>query len=244
MIEFGRSARWYNSFEEEIRFSKEHEFSFMQVWYKEGDILLDRVDEPKEKLIKDKGFPIIFHALLDINDFEEHIPKLLNILNYFSHKELIIHPICHSEEIKNDSIIKLAQKVSFANEILSKHGIMLFLENNSALDPINYTTHELETMFSQNPNIELLLDIAHIDNYEHLKGIVKIKKPKMLHIADKHFDTIHEHLPIGDGELDFRYIFTEVLSDFEGKIIFEVVDKDEKIIKSKRIIEKILEEQG
>ena len=108
----------------------------MQVWYKEGDIVLEKIDEPKEKIIKEVGFPIIFHALFDINDFEEHIPRLIDILNYFAHKEVIIHPICESEEIKENTIVKFAEKVSYANNIFLENGIKLFLENNSKIDSI------------------------------------------------------------------------------------------------------------
>lgn len=74
-----------------------------------------------------------------------------------------------------------------------------------------------------------------------MEEVFKIKQPKMLHIADKHFNVIHEHLAVGSGELDFNYIFSEVLKDFHGSIIFEVVDEDAEIIKSKNIIREILE---
>lgn len=240
MIKYGRSIRWFNDYENEIKFSIVNGFDFVQVWYLNGVIVLDKVPEPKEKVVKDLNFPIIFHALLDINEFEEHIPKILEILKYLSHKEVIIHPICRSEEINSNTIFKLAEKVSNANKIFSDEEITLFVENNSKLDPINYKVEEIDIMFSINPTVELLLDIAHIDNYEHLKDIIKIKKPKILHIADKHFDVVHEHLPIEKGDLDFNLIFNEILYDFDGKVIFEIVDDDDAIISSKKIIEKYL----
>lgn len=46
---------------------------------------------------------------------------------------------------------------------------------------------------------------------------------------------------VGSGDLDFKYIFSEVLKDFHGSIIFEVVDEDEEIIKSKNVIREIIE---
>lgn len=240
MIEYGRSIRWYNSYLDEVNFSKVNNFDFIQVWYRQGEILIDNLEKPQERIIKEAGFPIIFHALLDINEFEINTPKLLELLHYLSHKELIIHPICTSEEINEDTIDKLSDKVANINKQLNKEGIKLFIENNSRIDPINYTVKEINILFSKNPDVELLLDIAHIDDYEHLKKIVAIKKPKMLHIADKHFGVEHEHLPIGNGDIDYRYIFNEVLSDFDGKIIFEVVTEDQQIIRSKEIIENIL----
>jgi len=240
LIQYGRSIRWFNEYEREIDFSKENGFDFVQIWYQKGDILLEKVPEPKEKTIKENGFPVIFHALFDINEFEEHLPGLIEILKYLSHKEVIIHPISESEAINKQSIIKLCDKVAYASRELGKEGIKLVLENNSRLDPIHYTIDEIELMFAKNDNIELLLDIAHIDSYEHLKEIVRIKKPSILHIADKHFSVAHEHLPVGKGEINFQKIFKEILYDFDGKIIFEIDDEDDEIIRSKKIIESIV----
>ena len=242
MIYYGRSIRWFNDYDKEVKFSIDNSFDFMQIWYMKGDILIDKIEGDKAKVIKEQGFPVIIHAVLDINEFDEHVPKISEILNYFSHKEVIIHPICESEEINGITIFKLAEKISYANEVFSKTGITLYVENNSKLDPIFYKTEEINIMFSKNPNVELLLDIAHIDSYDHLKSIIQIKKPKMLHVADKSFNAIHEHLPVGNGEIDFKYIFKKILKDFDGKIIFEVVDEDKVIINSKNIIKKIIEE--
>ncbi len=240
MIKIGRSIRWYNDYQDEVIFSRENHFDFNQIWFMQGEIVLDKVNKPKEKMLKNIGFPLIFHAVLDINEFEKYEERLIEILNYLEQKELIIHPICKSTKINKESIYKLSEKVSAINLNLKSDGITLYLENNSKIDPIFYTIEEIEILFKKNPGVELLLDIAHMDNYEHLKEIVNIKKPKILHIADKKFSSDHEHLPIGKGELDFSYIFKEVLNDFDGKIIFEVVERDELIIKSKEKIEKIL----
>lgn len=240
MIQFGRSIRWFNEYEAEIQFSKENGFDFHQIWYSKGSIILDKVPEPKEETIKNCGFPAIFHALFDINDFEKYLPKLIDILKYLSHKEVIIHPICRSEEINSQTISKLCEKVSYASKELRGNGIKLILENNSKLDPIHYKVDEIHLMFARNPDVELLLDIAHIDGYNHLKEIVNIKNPKFLHIADKHFNTIHEHLPIGKGEIDYKIVFNEILTDFDGKIILEIVDEDSEVVNSKVAIERIV----
>lgn len=240
MIQYGRSLRWFNNYEDEVEFSKENGFDFMQIWYANGEIVLEKVPEPKEEVILNSKFPVIIHALLDINEFEEHVPKIIKILKNLTHDEVIIHPVCKSEKITKTTIIKLSEKVSEVNRLFKEEGITLFVENNSRLDPINYDADEINTLYSKNLDVELLLDIAHIDSYDHLNKIVAIKKPKMLHIADKHFDMTHEHLPIGDGELDFDYIFNNVLCGFDGKIILEVVDEDVKIIKSIDMIKKIL----
>ncbi|WFA09060.1 hypothetical protein [Tissierella sp. Yu-01] len=60
-------------------------------------------------------------------------------------------------------------------------------------------------------------------------------------MADKHFSVIHEHLPIGQGDLDFQKIFNNYVKGYNGKIIFEVVtDVDDEIKNSKEIIQTIV----
>lgn len=61
--------------------------------------------------------------------------------------------------------------------------------------------------------------------------------PKILHVADRHFEVIHEHLPIGQGNIDYKYIFTNILNEFDGKIILEIIQSSKDIIASKAKIE-------
>lgn len=232
IMQIGCLARYFNRYEEELEFAQNNKFQFMQIWYDKNGIALKKDLNPIE-IIKKCKFPTIIHAVLDINEFEEHVPKLIGIIKYLGHNELIIHPICESEEINPKTIYKLSEKVRFALEELEKENITLYLENNSRLDPVFNESNEIEIMFSTNPNLQFLLDIAHIDNYEHLKSMLKIKMPKILHIADRHLEQIHEHLPIGQGNIDYKYIFTNILNGFDGKIILEIVQSSNDLITSK-----------
>ena len=62
----------------------------------------------------------------------------------------------------------------------------------------------------------------------------------MLHVADRHLEVVHEHLPIGEGNIDFDYVFGNILSDFDGKIILEVVNENQDIICSRDKLKNIL----
>lgn len=240
MIQIGCCARFFNKYEDEVKFAIENSIDFMQLWYDKDGLGLHKNKEPKANLIREHGFPTIIHAVLDINEIEEHIPILLDHVKFLGHKELIIHPICISEEITDETIYKLSDKISDALAYLRKYDITLYLENNSLKNPIFTSKRELEIMFSKNNDLELLLDIAHIQSYEHLCDLVAVKYPKILHIADKHFDVIHEHLPIGQGELDYNNIFNNIVKDFDGKIIVEVVDSDKDIIDAMEYINTII----
>ncbi|WP_346938664.1 sugar phosphate isomerase/epimerase [uncultured Clostridium sp.] len=241
MIEYGRSIRWFNNYKDEIKFSESHKFDFMQIWFRNGELELDKVSFPKEEYIMNSKFPVIIHALYDIDDYDKYNKELVRILKYLNHKEVIIHPICKSHLINSQTINVLADNIYKTNQLLKKNNIKLYIENNSVISKINYTPSDLKIIFDRNPDVELLLDIAHIDDYDHLEEILKVKFPKCLHISDKRFDVEHEHLPIGQGELDFRLIFQKYLKGYDGKIIFEVVDTDEEIYESKNIIENIIQ---
>lgn len=239
MVQIGCLARYFNEYKAEVEFAKSNGFALMQIWYDRNGIALQKDALSKEKIIKEAGFPTIIHAVLDVNEFREHVPIVLDMLLYLGHKEVIIHPVCKSEPITKDTIYKLAEEVGFALRLFSQNGINLYLENNSKLDPVFNTPEEIKLMFDRNPGLEFLLDVAHIESYEHLKNIVSVKMPKVLHIADKHFDVIHEHLPIGVGELDYEYILRDALKGFNGKIILEIIQSDEAMIESKEKIARI-----
>lgn len=235
-MNIGCLARYFNPYVEEVEFAKKNNFQFMQIWYDRNGIGLNKDSNPI-KVIKDYNFPTIIHAVLDINEFEEHVPKLIEILKYLGHDELIIHPICESEKITKETIYKLSNKIKFTLEELEKENITLYLENNSRFDPIFNELNDIKIIFQRNPNLEFLLDVAHIDNYQHLESMIKIKVPKILHIADRHLEKVHEHLPIGQGNIDYKHIFTNILDKFDGKMILEVVQSSEDIIDSRTKIE-------
>lgn len=239
MIKYGCLARFFNSYEDEISFAEKNNFDFMQLWYDNKGLYVNKERNENANNFVNYNFPSIIHAVLDINDFRVHMPKLKEILDTLKHKELIIHPVCESEEITEFSHKKLSDEIKFTLDYLGSD-IKVYLENNSKLDPIFQTSDEISYIFSENPSAEFIIDIAHMDSYEHLEALINIKYPKLLHLADKRFSEIHEHLPIGEGEIDFHKVFNELLKDFNGGIIFEVYQSDEAIVSSKKLIENII----
>jgi len=242
MIEFGCLAHFNHLYTEDVSFAKENNFSLLQVWYDKDGISLKK-ENNKLAIIKNSNFPSIIHAVLDINEYEEHIPKLINILNELNHKELIIHPVCKSESVNNKTIHKLSNKIQYSYKLLTKNGIKLYVENNSKLDVMLNSVNDITELFTENPDVEILLDVAHIDDYNHLEQIIKIKYPKILHLADRHLEVIHEHLPIGNGNIDFSIIFNKILSEFDGRIILEITQSNEDLISSKQILSSIIEKK-
>lgn len=158
-------------------------------------------------------------------------------MKQLGHTELIVHPICENEPITMKTIEELNQKVKYALNMLEPQGITLYLENNSKLDPVFTDFNEIDYIFRENPTLEFILDIAHVDDLGTLEKMVQIKRPKVLHVADRHFNIIHEHLPIGQGEINFEYVFQNILKKFEGKIILEILGDDEIIESKERLVD-------
>lgn len=242
-INIGRSLRWYNNYKTEIEFCKFNKFDFIQIWFRKGKLLIDTVDEPREVHLKNYNYPLIIHAVFEIDEYSVYGEKLIELLRYFGHNEVIIHPVFSTSNklITDKTIYELAENIKQINTKLKSNGITLFIENNSKLDKVNYTIEDLKIVFAENPDVELLLDIAHIDSYEHLQNIIDVKYPQMLHISDKHFSVEHEHLPIGMGDLNFELIFSKYLNGFNGKIILEIPEEDTVIIDSMGKIQKSMQ---
>jgi len=130
-----------------------------------------------ERLVVYQGFPAIIHAVLDINEIQDHIIILKELLIKLGHKQLIIHPVCKSEPITYKTIHKLAYNMQKVVERLKPCGITVFIENNSKLDPIFTSHEELKIIFLCVPELEFILDIAHMDSIEHVKELVLVKMP-------------------------------------------------------------------
>jgi sugar phosphate isomerase/epimerase len=239
MIRFGRSLRWTNDYDFEVNFSKKIGIDFHQIWYSPSTgISANGLLEPKEKDIAKKKFPAIIHALLDISEFNtiniQHISEITEIIGI---NEIIIHPICRKNVISDDTVKELSEKLNFMNRLVQKFNHTLFIENNAKMDPINYLVNDLKYIFEKNEALEFLLDIAHIDDYNHLYELINVKMPKKIHVSDKRFCFAHEHLSLGKGDLNLTLIFNFLKDkNFSGDIIMEMIDTDEQIEHSLNII--------
>ena len=49
MIRIGRGGLWNNSYKDEIVFCKKNHFDFIQIWFKDGELLVNDLPSPKEE---------------------------------------------------------------------------------------------------------------------------------------------------------------------------------------------------
>lgn len=240
MISIGRGIRWYNNYLDEVDFCVKYGFDFMQIWYKDGDLLIDNIPYPKVEYVKKVGFPVIIHAVFDPIDFEVFGNDLLDKVEYLEMKEVIIHPVSKKSSVNTDTQNQLVTQAILFSEKARKKGITWYLENNSVVDGFHYQPDDIKKVYDSDNYVEQLLDVAHIDNYEHLSEIIKVKFPKCLHVAGKHFAVSHEHLSLSQGDINYTTVFTRYLPNYDGRIIFEIDGTDDEIAVSKEIIVKAL----
>ena len=250
MLRVGRNLRDLDCpFKDEIKFSYENDFDIIQVWYKCGKID-SMYDIDPIKSLKEAPIKSIIHAAMDVSDFKDYESDLIEKIIDLGHKELILHPMIKSREVNNDSIKELETNVLNLLNKLDKLGIIVYVENNHQHMKCFYTLEQWKNFFDKAPkNTEFLLDIVHVlygDDYEYLKKLVEIKRPKCLHVADTIKGKVgnkHLHLPIGMGIIDFNKIFNEIIPDYNDLIILEIKNTDKNIIESRDKIKNILKKE-
>ncbi len=241
MATFGCLARYFRSLESEVAFARANGFAFLQLWYDHRGLCLDGSSPVDLVRIRNAGMPTIIHAVMELQALEAGAADLLDTVQALDHRELIIHPVCQEEPITAAATGRLSAAMGRLLATLRPRGVTVFLENNSRLDPIFQTVEDVDRVLGENPDLEFLLDVAHMDDLDHLRRLVAIKRPRLLHVADRRQATVHEHLPIGEGDIDFGYVFREILPDYRDRIILEVVQGDEAIVASRTRLEGLLE---
>ncbi|MTI65852.1 MAG: sugar phosphate isomerase/epimerase [Firmicutes bacterium] len=240
MIKIGRNIRDNFKYIDEVEFSRKNKFDFIQLWYDKNGLEVTCEGDSKLEFIKSCNFPTILHAMLDINELSQHACRLLEIAKSLDNKDLIIHPISHTKSTSPCILDKFSREVGKVLNIFKENGITLHIENNSKRMPFFSDSTDIISVLKKHEDLEILIDLAHVEDYSQIKEIVRVRKPKILHIADKRFSVVHEHLPIGSGEVNFKYIFSEILYDFNGTIILEINQDNKSIIDSKDKILSIL----
>jgi len=241
----GRGIREATSYADEVALSKKCGYDFNQVWFYKGDMLIGDNITDRAAYIKSFDFPIIIHAMWNLDDFTRYGDKLIELVKYYGHKEVIIHATgkiegADAKTIQNANI-RLRDLLADINAKFKKLGVRVYVENNErSLHNICATNEQIETMLSS--GVGLLLDTGHTDSYEHIAEIIKIKRPECLHLANKRFTMGHEHLPLLRGDIDFNLFFSKYLPNYTGRIIVEVGNEfatDQDFEQSKKVLDAI-----
>lgn len=239
MVQLGRALRYTAPYEDEVTLAREEGFSFFQLWYYQGALSIATMEEPRAEKVREAGFPVILHAVFDMHEYRLRGEALMELVDFFGHREVIVHPVCKRQPITPETVHQLAEELQPLRRMCQRRGVRLHLENNSVIDGFFNTVEELRVVFDTNPDIGLLLDLAHVNDMRHLREILSMRPPSCIHIADQHFSVPHEHLTLGEGELDFELIFSELIPGYVGRVIMEAVDNPAAIRRSKRVLDRL-----
>lgn len=239
MIKYGLSAAYCKLYSCQLIEALNNNFGFLQVSYFNSKIALFREYIDPIEIIRQNLVPIVLHAVLDYNLINENTYDIIDIINNIPCKDLIIHPISqkvYNENILDDFVENMKQIVLIAKA----NGIKTYIENNARNIYILNSAEQFKYVFSKLPDLELVLDIAHLNSLDELETLINIKYPKILHVADRNYNIEHEHLFLGEGEIDYEYIFTNHLKNFSGKLIFEAQGDISKHVYFKDMIEQYI----
>ncbi len=160
--------------------------------------------------------------------WKRYIPNLMatvDTLNRMSIRSLNIHLLVDRRIV---SSLVLAEKIRALKEIVQygqKNSVAINLEN------LSESANDLEPVVSEVPSLGLTLDVGHANlGGSENKSIAIIEKfgrlIRHVHLHDNRggrsqVDDLH--LPIGDGDVDFRAIMASLMSaGYDGTLTLEV----------------------
>ena len=229
-IKFGIKLWSSNSelYHQIVKYYKEGRFDYLELLYVPG-----KKDKIRE--LTDNKIPIVIHApnfsqgvIFGDSRFKHNHEMLLEILEFASllnSNEIIVHP-------------DIGKKENFIRFLKANRDNVLIIENmpKMALDGstcLGYNIKDMEEFVNVGGGgFGFCLDFGHaiksaisqsIDPKKFLVDMIKLK-PRMAHICDGRLNTEKdEHLSIGEGEFDFKFIVELIKSSCSiEKITFEV----------------------
>jgi sugar phosphate isomerase/epimerase len=219
MITYGFNVANQIRFREEHAFAQANGFKILQLWFDRNGLSLHDLDDVID--VHKSSIETILHVVAGVGELVEVLSSAVPLAKSLGHEQIIIHPT-NSNSKPSDLHRELMSAGESIELILERNQLTPYFENNSKLENVFQTVENVNSFYSAFDWAGSLLDVAHMDSYEHLQALAKIRMPKFLHIADRHLENVHEHLTLGEGNIDFNRVFRECLNGFEGKAIFEV----------------------
>lgn len=234
----------------EFRAEKFHKLEFDTVEMTMFEIEREGLEKCVE-VINKFGFKVtdVHASLKDYVDtkpeiFKDNLLKAIAAAKRIGTNAVSFHPGFYEKDIKVAQK-KLVEVLKEVLEISNQEGVTLAMENlvkwGGRLKYTIASEEEVESILSELP-IRLLYDINHGHGERHnIYEMVKNNKDRLfaLHVGDAFFGKIGhkvEHLPFGEGDIDFRRLCNEV-KDTDIILIIELINngifKDLGIFKNK-----------
>jgi sugar phosphate isomerase/epimerase len=123
--------------------------------------------------------------------------------------------------VSRDRVIEVTQESLKRLDAFSQElGVKVALENMPHSPFSTGTTPEGLMQLIEGTEISVCLDVGHANTAGNLKDFIKLKKKIVnLHVHDNQGKT-DEHLPVGDGTVDFPWLLKS-LSGYKGRYVIE-----------------------
>jgi len=249
--------------EDDVRWSADHHFPWVSFMTDAGPNRLnawrnDRVERMRS-LCVDSGVRLIIHTLSAVN-VAEFVPHMSEAVDAYLqanidlaaklNAEIIVHAGMHFSER-----IPLRTKVSIEHIALAVRkaesvGVTLLLENmnrgpeNAEVNYIGCTSAELRPYFDEisSPNLTWAFSANHAhltsEDWGGFLDSLGTKRLGIVMMADCH-GTVEEHLPPGQGNLDFGQLIGRIeRSGYEGPYFLTFGPKDALLAGRTHIIER------
>jgi sugar phosphate isomerase/epimerase len=179
---------------------------------------------------------------------EEHLLEYIRLTKDIGAEYCVIHCGYHFSQFHETVMENLFETFRAGVALAEELDIPLVIENMNAVHPdseivyLGVTIYEIRRVFDAVPSeyLGLALDIGHANL---LPGGVDPwieafpEKIYHLHLSDND-GVLDQHLPIGDGNIDFQGVFKKLDSiDFNGTGTFEVGTNENRVTSLKRIQE-------
>jgi sugar phosphate isomerase/epimerase len=134
------------------------------------------------------------------------------------------------EKVKEVSKSALRKLDSYSQEL----GVKVALENMPGSPFTTASTPEALLELIEGTELGICLDVGHAHTVGKLKDFVKLKKRIInLHVHDNKGQT-DEHLPIGDGTVDFPWLL-KALSGYKGRYVIESRGLEDALVSRDRL---------
>lgn len=231
-MKIGMCVRSVERFEAEIEFARKHGFDFVKLWYDDNGLGVLGKGNIRIEDVARSSMPVVLHVGIKVPDIFNHFTRVCEIAEAVSALTVVIHPWLRAEHTEQKSNLLLAEGLQKSIGVFHRKEIDVALANNCRLFPVCYTEEQLNEIFLNNPGLDFFLDVAHTDDLAHSKALISQKRPSGLFVSDRRFSVHHEHLPAGEGNVDFQSIFNDLLPGFKGSIVIEIDTSDEDILRT------------
>jgi sugar phosphate isomerase/epimerase len=176
------------------------------------------------------------------------VEKCLEVADLFGSSVVTFHPGSFRYK-KEKGLLALNSNLKRLDAEAKKHSALLCMENMMAENMFCRGSEEIVQALEGLESINVTLDIAHaMSQPEGIGEYVKRLEGRVRHVHIADFkDNIHNHLPIGEGDLDITSAY-RALKDvgFDGMLNLEGASKNPRatIPEDVKRLKKMLEEAG